>query len=275
MYIVVPLLDIFLGQDKTNPPEDAIPWLDAQKYYKYIVYLFVPLQFVLIFEAAHMTTIIMQETHRYWDFVGITLSVGMANGIGIVVAHELGHNRELTEQWLAKFGLALAGDGHFFVEHNWGHHKNVATPLDPASAYMGENYWIFLFRSLFGALKSALNIEKNRLKRLGKSQWSIRNHVLQTTLISIIIAITLAVIFQSWWVMLLLLVQSFLAIHLLELVNYIEHYGLARQKNQMDAMKCVPRSILGIVTVFLIIFYCFNCNGIQTTMQTQQDLINP
>ena len=90
-------------------------------------------------------------------------------------AHELGHKREIFDRWLAKIALAPTMYGHFFVEHNRGHHKWIATPEDPASARMGEGFWEFLPRTIFGSLLSAWRLECERLQRQGKGVWSLQN----------------------------------------------------------------------------------------------------
>ena len=74
------------------------------------------------------------------DKVGLALTVAMVSGIAINTAHELGHKRDGLERWLSKIALAQSGYGHFFVEHNRGHHVRVATPEDPASSRMGESF---------------------------------------------------------------------------------------------------------------------------------------
>jgi alkane 1-monooxygenase len=104
--------------------------------------------------------------------------VGVVTGISINTAHELGHKTDGFERWLAKITLAPVAYGHFFVEHNRGHHVRVATPADPASARYGESFWEFLPRTVVGSVKSAWALEKRRLEQQGHSVWSWRNEVL-------------------------------------------------------------------------------------------------
>jgi alkane 1-monooxygenase len=111
------------------------------------------------------------------------LKVGGVNGFGIVAAHELGHRKTRTAQWLAKLELAVAAYGHFFVEHNRGHHRHVATPLNPASARMGESFWRFLPRSVVGSLRSAWALERGRLAQLGQGPWTLANHTVTNLLL--------------------------------------------------------------------------------------------
>src|SRR6185437_7335117 len=96
----------------------------------------------------------------------------------INTAHELGHKRGAFERWLSKVALAQSGYGHFFVEHNRGHHVNVATPGDPASARLGESFYAFWPRTVVGSVRSALALERRRLRRKGAWLLSPENDVL-------------------------------------------------------------------------------------------------
>src|SRR5690606_17395129 len=159
-----------------------------------------------------------------------TLTVGAINGIGINTAHELGHKSNKLNKLMAMAALAPTGYTHFVVEHNFGHHKRVATPEDPASSKMGESFWKFLPRTVFGGMKSAVKIEKARLERRGKSFWSLDNELLQGWAMSAgffgattLICGPRAIPFLAG--------QAVYGASLLERVNYIEHYGLLRQKD--------------------------------------------
>src|SRR5699024_4503814 len=101
------------------------------------------------------------------------------SGISINTAHELGHKKTQLERWLAMIALAPVAYGHFYVEHNKGHHRRVATPEDPASARMGESFWRFLPRTVIGSVRSAWGIAAQRLVRTGDSVWSLHNEILQ------------------------------------------------------------------------------------------------
>ena len=104
--------------------------------------------------------------------VGLALSIGALGGVGINTAHEMGHKKESLERWLSKIALAPTGYGHFYIEHNRGHHVRVATPEDPSSARFGETFWEFLPRSVFGSLRSALRLEAQRIRRRGGNPWN-------------------------------------------------------------------------------------------------------
>jgi alkane 1-monooxygenase len=133
------------------------------------------------------------------------------------------------ERWLSRIALAQSGYGHFFIEHNRGHHVRVATPEDPASSRLGESFYSFLPRTVLGSLRSAWELEGVRLRRLGSSPWSYRNDILGAWAMTVVLYAALIAVFGVV-VLPYLLIQSILGFCLLEVVNYLEHYGLLRQK---------------------------------------------
>lgn len=226
VYGVIPLLDWLIGADPSNPPESAVAQLEADRYYRCAVYAAVPLQLITVTWACWT---IAHETLPWYSYLGLTLSVGVVSGVGINTAHELGHKTESLERWLAKLALTTSAYGHFFVEHNRGHHVRVATPEDPASARLGENFYAFLPRSMIGGLRSAWALERQRLARQGHGVWSWRNDNLQAWGMTLGLFAGLTAAF-GWKVLPFLLLQAFYGASLLEVVNYLEHYGLCRQK---------------------------------------------
>ncbi|NKF24532.1 fatty acid desaturase [Solimonas marina] len=224
-YALVPLLDFLIGTDRVNPPEAAVTQLVADRYYRIIIYAYIPSQYAVTIFGAWLA---VNGGLLWWEMLGLVVSVGMVNGIGINTAHELGHKTGSAERWLAKVALAPVAYGHFFIEHNKGHHKNVATPNDPASSKMGETFWRFLPRTMIGSLRSAWSIEKLRLARKGRSAWSLDNENLQAWMMSVALFGALA-IWLGPWVLLFLFAQALYGATLLEVVNYLEHYGLLRQ----------------------------------------------
>src|SRR5688572_12566009 len=135
--VVVPLIDLVVGLDRSNPPDDVIEALENDKYYRWITYLFLPIQYVAF--PASMYLIVNGDPLggggelELWEKIGLAISVGVIGGIGINTAHELGHKKESHERWLSKIALAQVFYGHFYIEHNRGHHVRVATPEDPRS----------------------------------------------------------------------------------------------------------------------------------------------
>ena len=223
---LVPLLDLRAGLDRSNPPDDVIAALEADKYYRWITYLFLPLQYAALVWACWLWS---GDSLSVSDKIGLALTIGIVAGIGINTAHELGHKKEKVERWLAKIALAQPFYGHFYIEHNRGHHVRVATPEDPASSRVGENVYAFLPRTVTGSLRSAWRLEQPRFRRRKQSHWSIRNDVLNAWLMSVVLWAALLLVF-GLGILPYLLIQAALGIVLLEIVNYLEHYGMLRQK---------------------------------------------
>ena len=226
IFVLIPLIDFLAGLDRTNPPDDMLEALEQDKYYRWITYLYLPIQYVALVWACWMWT---SGSLALVDKIGLALTVGTVAGIGINTAHELGHKKEKHERWLAKIALAQSCYGHFYIEHNRGHHVRVATPEDPASSRVGETVYAFLPRTVIGSLQNAWRLEKPRFKRRKQSHWSIRNDVLNAWLMSAVLWGALLVGFGIE-ILPYLMVQAALGIALLEIVNYLEHYGMLRQR---------------------------------------------
>jgi alkane 1-monooxygenase len=233
---IIPLLDWVIGKDSSNPPDSALEWLERDRYYRWCIYLFIPIQYAALVFAC------WQWAYGGLSFVeslGLAVTAAMVGGIAINTAHELGHKREKHEKWLSKVALAQSGYGHFFIEHNRGHHVRVATPEDPASARLGESFWEFLPRTVIGSLRSAIGIERKRLERLNKPFFTPQNDILSAWAMSVVLFGGLIAVFglavAPW-----LAVQAVIAFSLLEVVNYLEHYGLLRQKQGERYERCRP-----------------------------------
>jgi alkane 1-monooxygenase len=235
---LIPILDLIAGLDRSNPPDDLIKTLEADKYYRWITYLFLPLQYAALVWACWLWA---GSSLSVFDKVGLALTVGTVAGIGINTAHELGHKKEKVERWLAKIALAQSFYGHFYIEHNRGHHVRVATPEDPASSRVGETVYAFLPRTVVGSLKNAWRLEQPRFKRRDESHWSIRNDVLNAWLMSVVLWAALLVVFGIG-ILPYLLLQAAVGIVLLEIVNYLEHYGMLRQKEHTGRYERVRAS---------------------------------
>ena len=237
-YVIAPLADWLIGEDRVNAPESAVPELDDDRYYRWIVFGFIPLQYGCTILACWLA---ITGNLVWWEVIGAVFAAGLSSGLAINTAHELGHKTNRTERWLAKLSLAPVAYGHFFVEHNKGHHKNVATPEDPASSKMGESFYAFWPRTVAGSARSAWNIEASRLRRLGKSVWSIENENLQAWSMTVLLFGVLTV-WLGPWALLFLAAQAVVGFTLLEVVNYLEHYGLCRQKKADGRYeRCQPR----------------------------------
>jgi alkane 1-monooxygenase len=246
VYILLPLLDLHYGPDGQNPPDEVMEHLGNDKYYRYCTYIYIPFQYVSVILGAYLFTATDLGWLGYdgalsWPAkVGVALSVGALGGVGINTAHEMGHKKDSLERWLSKITLAQTCYGHFYIEHNRGHHVRVATPEDPASARFGETFWEFLPRSVFGSLRSAWRLEAERLRRLDKSPWRLSNDVLNAWLMSVALWGVLVAVFGPMLIP-FVVIQAIYGFSMLESVNYLEHYGLLRQKTANGRYeRCTP-----------------------------------
>jgi len=228
VFVGIPVLDRVIGKDSSNPPDSVLRRLEDDRYYRWCTYAFIPIQYAALAFACSKWA---SGSLSWADDLGLALTVSMVGGVAINTAHELGHKRPQYEKWLAKIALAQSGYGHFFIEHNRGHHVRVATPEDPASSRLGESFWEFLPRTVWGSLKSAARLEKQRLDRVGRRFLSPRNDILNAWAMSIVLFGALIAVF-GWSVAPWLALQAVVSFSLLEVVNYLEHYGLMRQQGE-------------------------------------------
>lgn len=225
-YGLMPLLDALIGEDENNPPEAVVAQLDADRYYRWLTWATVPLHFVALIGCAWWAG---TQDLSWWAIALLAYVAGADSGLGLNTAHELGHKRNALEQVLARLALAVPAYGHFTVEHGRGHHRWVATPEDHASSRMGESIYRFALRELPGGIRRAWTLERERLAALGFSAWSWRNTMLQSYAVTALLQGGLIVAFG--WVMLpFLAVHNLVAWWQLTSANYVEHYGLLRQK---------------------------------------------
>jgi alkane 1-monooxygenase len=234
---VIPIVDLAFGTDAENPPESALHRLEEDRYYRYCTYAYLPLQYASLVLACWCWS---RSGLSLVAAIGLALTVGCVGGIAINTAHELGHKRERLERWLSKIALAQTGYGHFYVEHNRGHHVRVATPEDPASSRLGESFFAFWPRTVRQSLQSSLEIERARLERAGSSFWTWKNDILSAWAMTGVLYGALLLAFGSR-VLPYLLLQAVLGFSLLEVVNYLEHYGLLRQRGSDGRYeRCLP-----------------------------------
>ncbi len=247
LFVLLPLLDLKFGADGQNPPDEVMERLENDKYYRYCTYAFIPFQYASVLFGAYLFTAdsiswLGYDASLGWvGKLGVALTVGVLGGVGINTAHELGHKKDALERWLSKITLAQTCYGHFYIEHNRGHHVRVATPEDPASARMGESLWAFLPRSVWGSLRSSWELEAQRMRRLETTVLNIRNDVVNAWLMSVLMWGVLLAVF-GWTLVPFIVVQAVVGFGLLETVNYLEHYGLLRQKTSNGRYeRCTPQ----------------------------------
>jgi alkane 1-monooxygenase len=237
LFAVMPLLDTAVGLDRANPPEEVVPLLEQDRWYRWCTYLYLPLQYVALVAACWLWT---SGGLSPVDKAGLAVTIGVVSGIAINTAHELGHKKDELERWLSKVALAQTGYGHFYLEHNRGHHVRVATPEDPASSRLGESFWAFWPRTVLGSLRSAWELESRGWTRSGRSRWNVRNDVLNAWAMTAVLWGVLLAVFGAG-VLPYLVVQAVFGFSLLEVVNYLEHYGLLRQKVGDRYERTAPR----------------------------------
>lgn len=228
LHVIIPAIDMIVGKDKNNPSLEDIKVLEQDPYYSRLVKTFIPMQYAANLYACWLTSL---KTTSLLDKIFLGISMGAINGIAINTAHELSHKSNKFDQFMSHLALVPSGYNHFRVEHPYGHHKRAATPEDPASSQMGETFYEFLPRTVIGSFKSAIQIEKQRLKRKGRGFWSKENELLQGWTMSAGFHAGLLKMF-GLKILPYQITQSFYSIGLFEIINYIEHYGLLRQKDE-------------------------------------------
>ncbi len=237
-YLVAPALDWLLGTDRGNPPESAVPALEADRYYRAITWALVPLLWVAFVGAAWFS---QRSGIGLSGQLALVMTTGAVGGFCINLGHELGHKPGRFERWLARLVLAPTAYGHFTIEHNRGHHRDVATPEDPASARMGESIWRFVRREMPGAWRRAWALESARLRAEGRPVRSRHNEILQPALLTVLLWAAL-VAWLGWSVLPFLLATSLWANFQLTSANYVEHYGLLRVRGPDGRIeRCQPR----------------------------------
>lgn len=218
-FFVLPIIEVILSTDKNNLKADEEESFLKSSYFDFLVYSMVPLQIFLVILFCHRI-----NSHHYetYELIGLISALGISCGvIGINVAHELGHRVKRYEQIMAKILLSTSLYSHFFIEHNKGHHRHVSTPLDPASAQLGDNLYSFWPKSVWGSFISALKFERRK-------KW-YKNEVVIWKIIELSIILIIAYIFGPV-ISLYFIAAAIFGFLLLETINYIEHYGLRRKK---------------------------------------------
>lgn len=226
-FVAIPILEfLFTGNTENRGDLEEIS-LAKLRFFDVLLYLNIPLVYVLVYYSG---SILLTETLATSETVGLVLSLGIIlSTCGINVGHELGHRQTKHEQFFSKVLLLPNLYLHFFIEHNRGHHKNVATDKDPATSRFGENVYAFFWRSVSQSYLDAWRIENKRLQKSGQKIGSFHNQMIRFQIIQIIYLTVLVLLF-SFQIMILLAFAGIVGFLLLELVNYIEHYGLQRKR---------------------------------------------
>jgi alkane 1-monooxygenase len=246
-------VELFISPDASNVDKNEEASRLDNILYDIQIYLMVPVQ---LFTLAYFLVSMQGPELVLIDKIGRITSMGLCCGIlGINVGHELGHRKRSYERWMAKINLMTSLNMHFTDEHNIHHHQMVSTPEDPATARYGEPLYVFWFRSIFGVYFCAWKLEKRRLKRNGIPFYSIQNRMIIDHIIEIGLLVVIGVAFGLPSVVYFVL-AALIGHFLLETVNYIEHYGLVRQKTGDRYERVMPHHswnsdhILGRLNLF-------------------------
>lgn len=224
-WILLPLLDVALGLNQDNPdtntPETDLFW------YRLITLIWFPVQVCAIYGALWWVT--HMGTLQTWEKVGLFFGVGIASGaVGIVYAHELMHQKTALERWLGDLLLATVLYSHYRTEHLLVHHRYVGTPRDAVSARYNENFHRYFLRVLRDGPASAWRAERQMLARAGRGVFHRTNPFWRYGVL-MILALAAAWVAGGWLGLALFTFQALVAIWQLELVDYVEHYGLTRK----------------------------------------------
>lgn len=224
-FATMTLLDALTGLNTDNPdpnqPDTRFFW------HRLVTLVWLPVQLLLIFGAIWLVT---RTGHlAWWELLAVFYGVGLATGgVGITYAHELMHQRNRLERWLGDLLMTSVLYGHFRSEHLLVHHVHVATPRDAVTARYNEGFWRFFLRVLPGSFLSAWRAETAMQARRGRGSLHRSNPFWRYAVLQIgFVALALAI--GGWLGLGLFLWQAFVAVLLLELTNYVEHYGLTRR----------------------------------------------
>ncbi len=218
------VLDRLTGLNLENADPDAPD--SVLRWYILLTKLWAPVQFLTLLGLIWYVT---RSGLSGFEKIGVFFGMGVISGtIGINYSHELMHQNGRLERWLGDVLLAMVLYSHFRSEHLLVHHRYVGTPRDPVTARYNEGFHRFYPRVLHQCLVSAFRAERELLARKGQS-WTDpanpfwRYWALQAAMV------LLALLIGGWSGVALFLLQAGVAIWQLELVNYVEHYGLTRK----------------------------------------------
>lgn len=228
LFVFFPMIDQWLGENTTNPDETTdVPKLSEQLYYRWVTVLCLPIQFstlswsIYIFYTTEFT--IVQTVA--WTFVTGAVGAFMSLSVG----HELVHRSSKWEKVLGQMILSTIGFGSYKVEHIRNHHVHVATSKDPVSAYYNQTIYNFLMKAYYSRLQIAWTLECSRMQKIGLPVFHWKNEVLLWNIVIFLLVVALYSFFGLSTAM-FFLGQCFVAFTAVEVINYVEHYGLRRRK---------------------------------------------
>lgn len=227
-FLILPIFDLIFGESNNNLSDEEASKMKTNWIFDFMLYLNIPIVFGLLYFVFSKIQLTAYSTS---ELIGLAISAGILLATnGINVAHELGHRGPYIERFMGKLLHMPSLYMHFYIEHNYGHHTHVATPNDGATAKYNQSVYSFWFTSVFKQYFDAWKHQKHILKKKNASFYSIKNDMLWFLLIqsSYLFAIYY---FFSIEVVIFGFVIGIISFLFLESINYIEHYGLLRKKN--------------------------------------------
>ncbi|MFN3841778.1 MAG: alkane 1-monooxygenase [Rehaibacterium terrae] len=227
LFVLLPLADYAIGHDPRNPDAAQMAALENSLWFRALPLLALPVQaWLLAWSGRHF----VEADYGPIGAAGWLLSQGVVGGVlAINTAHELIHRDNRIERAVGGLLLTTVGYHGFKIEHVRGHHVHVATPADASSARLGQSLWHFLPRALWRNTVNAWRLEAARLRRRGLPWWHWRNELIGWTALWLALTGTFA-----WSLggagLLFFLAQGLFAACSLEVINYVEHYGLERRR---------------------------------------------
>lgn len=233
-FIILPIIDQSSGLDTTNVEPERAKIISQEFYFQFVTYLWTFIQLVFLLWGFYAVS--SGKINTLYEWTGFTISFALVTGgIGITVAHELGHKKSKVERLYSKLLLMTVCYMHFYIEHNQGHHTQVATPHDPATARKNENFYAFWFRSVFMGYAHAWQLEATRLNRKELTTFHWKNRMIGFAVLPVIFCLAFTMLASymlkrpAYEIPLFFFAQSIIAFTFLELVNYVEHYGIERK----------------------------------------------
>ena len=227
-FVFIPALEMILKESNEEMSDQVKKNRSMDIFFDILLYLNIPLVFSIFFLSLNM----MFYSTSLVEIVGIiaSTSIMMATN-GINVAHELGHRKSFFSRTCSKLLLMPSQYMHFYIEHNFGHHVNVGTEEDPATAKYKQSLYSFWITSVIGQYISAWKLQLKLLKISKHKFFSIKNDMMFYVIFQLLF---IYVIYFNYGmtVMIYSLVISVISFLFLETINYIEHYGLSRKKDE-------------------------------------------
>lgn len=226
IYTLIPLIDQIIPPDNVNPTPEEEKILKKQWKWRVPIYLFIFMEWVVLFWSFSYVTRYDISLIQYVFFL---LALSHASAIGFLFSHELFHKKDTIGKVVGTMDMLKNLYMHFYSEHLYGHHKNVSTPNDPATAKFGQTLYEFVPKSVIGSFVNTWEREGLKSKKEGHGFYSVHNKMLQWITIEVLFTVGIGFVFGKKCLVLFLW-QAVLSVFLLETINYIRHYGLLRKK---------------------------------------------